>query len=733
MSRKYLPFTIAKSFKHSYVEHAVADFETCFTSEARENVRVWAWGFLDYINGAYEDGTEIKTFFDRILTDRKVYDIGFHNLKFDGSFIIPYLFKLGYEYMPNDKFMDKWTAGDDMKGLFTHNITTNNQWFSITIAKATMANSSTPAFVHIWDTYKLFPKKLSEIGLQYNTDSQKMQVDADFYEAIRPAGHQLTDLERAYLRADCATLAEALRSQLKIFGTIYRTQASKAFTFFKNSCVDEAGNVNYKQKYEGIQQWTVPEIAGLEDYRGATVRYLPKAVRRKIDASGVKLTNAFEYYIPDFYTWADFKRAYNGGIAYVNPIYAERSINAPVTVIDVNSMYPYCLRTFPIPYGRFTRVEGMPDLKSQGTWIACARVSFKLKSDHHLPCIQMKERYGREWLRESTDYKKYGEEDPYNEDILYFTAVDFETFCENYDFTVHRWIFHYKFGNWSNRDGKTFIDHFYKQKQNADNVMQRIKREKPETYRTDPEYQKAALERQEAKIAMNSAYGKHGTKYFLYSKDSVFHGADEPIEYVAETSLGRDPAKEPSHYYCPYAAFVTAYARQMLVRTWNAFGGRALYCDTDSIHFLGTPDEIPEALHSSIDWEKTGALGLWKIEEEFAKARYIRAKTYIEVKADGSACVTCAGATPEIKRLMNWDTFRVGFNAWAVFDSWQTENGDRWGVLEAINNDRAADGLPPIGKDRLTRRDFSKLTPKQYPDGIALEYVNFEINPFKLS
>lgn len=200
---------------------------------------------------------------------------------------------------------------------------------------------------------------------------------------------------------------------------------------------------------------------------------------------------------------------------------------------------------------------------------------------------------------------------------------------------------------------------------------------------------------------MNSAYGKHGTKYFLYSKDSVYEGADLPVKYVPEDKLQRDPHKDPSHYYCPYAAFVTAYARQMLVRAWNSFDGRAVYCDTDSIHFIGTADDIPEGL--PVDQKKTGALGLWKVEGTFSKGRYIRAKTYIEVEENGKIHITCAGATPEIKKLMNWETFRVGFNAWKICE----EKG-------------------------LSIKDHSKLTPKQFPDGVALEYVNFEIKSQKL-
>ena len=156
--------------------------------------------------------------------------------------------------------------------------------------------------------------------------------------------------------------------------------------------------------------------------------------------------------------------------------------------------------------------------------------------------------------------------------------------------------------------------------------------------------------------------------------------------------------KPSSHYYCPYASFVTSYARKSLVKMWNSFKGRALYCDTDSVHFLGT--EIDESMDYLMDYEKTGSIGLWKIEGVFKKARYIRAKTYIEVDENNIPHVTCAGAPPSIKAIMDWDTFKVGFDAWEICK----ERG--------INPD-----------------EHSKLKPKHYPSGVALEGQNFQIRP----
>lgn len=699
--RKYLPFTIAKNMKYDYVKHCTADFETCLT-EDKKDVHVWAWGLTDIMKYDFEYGNNIDSFLDRILNDKNIYDLAFHNLKFDGNFILPALFKRGYQFMSNSVFMDAWSNGEDLRGKFTHNITAQGQWFSLTIVKDTKATPTTPAFIHIWDTLKLFPQTLKEVGQQYCRTYKKIEEPKEFYTTLRGKDHQLTNEELLYLKNDCLTLAEALRVQFETYGTIYRTRASKAFEFFKGCCLAEDNQTNvYKNHYEGLQQYIIPRVPGLEDWEGAYYRFAPREVRNVLKKGKIKLIKAFEYYIPNYKTWEDFKQAYRGGISYVNPFYKERDIVNNITVLDVNSMYPYCLRNNPIPFGRFIKRKGKPQDTKDTTWIACARVSFKLKNDYNLPCIQMKNKYGREWLAMSTDYKEDGYLDYYNEDVIWFTKIDYETYLENYDFTVHEWLGWYEFKQMGTADGKTFIDKYYSAKQQAEAKMRQRKLElndDPNLYLNDEQYIKAAMERQEAKIIMNSAYGKHGTKYVLLSKISEYLGEDEPVKFSGEKHNFNKEPDDPSHYYIPYACFVTAYARRMLVTAWNTFKGKAVYCDTDSIHFIGTPDDIAPELADKVDWLKTGDLGLWKEEGQFIAGRYLRSKTYIEIDKNDKPHITCAGATKEIKELMNWDTFKVGFNAWAICD-----------------------------ERNLDKNYYCKLKPKQYPSGVDLEPQPFEI------
>ena len=58
--------------------------------------RVWAWGVQNIHNlEQYDTGTDIESFIEFILRSPSI--TYFHNLAFDGVFILDYLLKAGYE------------------------------------------------------------------------------------------------------------------------------------------------------------------------------------------------------------------------------------------------------------------------------------------------------------------------------------------------------------------------------------------------------------------------------------------------------------------------------------------------------------------------------------------------------------------------------------------------------------------------------------------------------------
>ena len=80
------------------VEIYVADFETSHETIAeKEYAWVWCAGFSRLFNEHIERQGNIADFCSLLMQNRskKVY---FHNLKFDGQFLLSYFFNLGYQY-----------------------------------------------------------------------------------------------------------------------------------------------------------------------------------------------------------------------------------------------------------------------------------------------------------------------------------------------------------------------------------------------------------------------------------------------------------------------------------------------------------------------------------------------------------------------------------------------------------------------------------------------------------
>jgi hypothetical protein len=77
--------------------------------------------------------------------------------------------------------------------------------------------------------------------------------------------------------------------------------------------------------------------------------------------------------------------------------------------------------------------------------------------------------------------------------------------------------------------------------------------------------------------------------------------------------------------------------------------------DTDSIHTLLPIEELKQ--FCEID---DVALGKWKHESSFTKARFVRQKCYLEL-IDDEVKITCAGMPKECYKYVEWKKFKQGF------------------------------------------------------------------------
>lgn len=168
------------------------DFETT-TDEA--DCRVWHWGYVDIYTEQFVWGTNIAEWAAH-MSKRSV--IGYyHNLKFDGMFIIDYLLRCGYQHT---------TERFPAPGQFTTLISDMGKMYSMAIG---WKNGKR---LELRDSAKKFPNfSVAKIAKSFKLEEAKGSID---YHKPRPVGYQPTEDEIEYLRLDVLIVAKAIRMAL---------------------------------------------------------------------------------------------------------------------------------------------------------------------------------------------------------------------------------------------------------------------------------------------------------------------------------------------------------------------------------------------------------------------------------------------------------------------------------------------------------------------------------------
>lgn len=520
-----------------------ADFET--TTDP-EDCRVWAWAVCNIEKtDNIKIGNSIDTFMEWILKqDGNI--VYFHNLKFDGTFIMHWLFKNGYEHV-----ISKDLA---MLNTFTTLISDKNVFYSIEIYSN---NVNRP--IKIYDSLKILPMSVDQIAKTFKLDISKLEID---YEKFRPVNYSLSESEKEYITHDVKIIAVALKE--------IRNQGLKKITIGANALYSFKKIVSQKR---------------------------------------------FEEWFPTPYNDDFIRKSYKGGYTYVNEKIQGKDLGAGI-VLDVNSLYPSVMYYNDMPYGEPIYYEGeYKQDKIYNIFVQHLFCQFELK-ENHIPTIQIKNNLSfipTQYLKSS------------NGELveLYLTSVDLKLFFSHYDVYDITYIDGYKYKS-SNKIFREYIEKWMEVKS------------------------KATIEgnaglRTIAKLMLNNLYGKLALNPKCRQK--IPYLDDGVIKYIngeEETRKG---------VYIAGGVFVTAYARYKTITSAQKLYDRFLYSDTDSLHLLGT--DLPSDLE--IDDVKLGA---WAHEKTFKKARFLRAKAYIEEtdKLD----ITCAGMPYYCHSKVNWDNFKIG-------------------------------------------------------------------------
>lgn len=577
----------------------MGDFETT-VYEGQTFTEVWASALVELYTenvGIFHSIDETFEYFKNLPGNLCIF---YHNLKFDGSFWLPFLIqklKLKQAYHTwldsNGTRHYKWKDEKDMfNGEFKYMISDRGQWYTIIIKKNNR-------YIEIRDSYKLIPFSVKDIGNKFKTKHKKTSIE---YTGYRYAGCEITDEERGYIANDVLVPKEALELMFDM--------GHNGITI-GSCCLKE-----FKRTYDKI------------DY----ANMFPNLYEERLSNEYGALTVG-EY----------IRRSYKGGWCYLVKGKEHKVMHNGITA-DVNSLYPSMMSSesgnmYPVGKPKFWKGNYIPDEVHNKYWFIRIRTRFKLKPGK-LPTVQIKNSFlymGNEYLETSDVWDS--EKEKYVSELLMpdgtiadtritmtMTCIDYILFREQY----YVYDFEILDGCWFFCQSGIFDEYIEKYK--------KIKIESKEGMRTI------------AKLFLNNLYGKEAA-----STDSSFKIAYEKPDGV----IGFIPVKENDKLpgYIPCGSAITSYSRNFTIRAAQAnyYGVDKpgfIYADTDSIHCDIQAEQVKNIEIHDTDFCK------WKLESYWDEAIFTRQKTYIEhvTHEDGKLVkpyynVRCAGMPQKSKDL----------------------------------------------------------------------------------
>ena len=548
------------------------DFETT-TYKGQTFTAVWSAAVAELFTS--EDAQvfhSIGEWWDYIKSIDESIILYFHNLRFDGSFILYYFETVLHYKQAHEQTGENWynitrkKPRDLCNGEYTYLISDMGQWYNITVKTG-------ERMIEIRDSLKILPFNLDKLTQDFNTPHKKLNMK---YAGFRFPGCEITSEEMRYIKNDVFGLREALE--------IFLQEGHTKLTI-GSCCMQDFRRTLKRGEYEKL----FPRLDKIE---------------LNEDEFGTKNADAY------------IRRGYRGGWCYLKPGRENRVFENGIT-LDVNSLYPFVMsgdsgNYYPVGEPHFWKGGFPPETEADNIFyyvrFSCR---FKIKPGK-LPCLQIKKNplyRGNQWLeRSAIDNGRGGFTDLVDvnglvvavEPVLTMAKPDFELFCENYELTNLKIMDGCYFGTEIGLFDE-YLNYWRKEKETQTGAKRTI-----------------------AKLFSNNLYGRLAT-----SPNSSFKIIEIDPEENALSFLSV-PEENKTPVYIAVGAAVTAYARSYIIRAAQRNLESFLYADTDSLHL-----NCDETKINGIPLD-SNKYGCFKIEKRWKKGIFIRQKTYLEFDEDFS-------------------------------------------------------------------------------------------------
>lgn len=644
-------------------KYFIADFETTVYA-GQDHTEVWASACVELYKDDVKIFHTIDEQLDYLIEQNANIICYFHNLKFDGSFILyNILITRGFEQAceiikPEPYLQVKWLLDKDMRNnTVKYSISDRGIWYTITI-------KTHNHIIQFRDSLKLLPFSVKKIGNDFKTEHKKLEIE---YTGFRYAGCEIKDSEKEYIINDILVPKEALE--------IMFNEGHKNLTI---------GSCCLSEYYKTMDK---------EDVKN----FFPNLYEIEIDDSKYGSKTAGDY----------IRKSYRGGWCYLVKG-KENKIFTNGTTADVNSLYPSMMHSesgnkYPVGKPMFWKGDYIPEdaLKPNRYYFIRVKTRFYIKKNK-LPFIQIKTNLmykGTESLETSDYYDKVTEKyyTHYKDlngnikevrPILTLTMTDWELIKEHYELVDTEIL-----------DGC----YFYSEVGLFDEYINKYKQIKMTS--------KGAL-RELAKLFLNNLYGKFATSTdssfkFAYQKD------DGSLGYLTMEEHDKQPG------YIAIGSAITSYSRNFTIRAAqkNYYGKTKrgfIYADTDSIHCDLYANEIKGIKVHDSDF------CCWKLESQWDKGLFVRQKTYFEhVIAENQKPIDkpynnikCAGMPQKCK-----DLFELSMKGY------EKKEGDNYTdeELEFLQTKREMSDF------KLGLKIPGKLMPRTIKGGVVLVNTTYEM------